>query len=300
MSIANYIRDDLAVRLRSGQELPAPLTIDSLAEMYQVSFTPVRTAIAELIDNGLLARTSSRRLIVNPQLPVDGTAGVAIVRPEPPRDPYQEVVGDLVRASLQGKAIYLREEVTADKFDVSRSVIRNIFHRLAGEGILDHIPRRGWRLRAFSQFDLKSYIEMREAIEVKALNLAFPKMETQQLQKMLEANLYPQAPGDSPRIDESLHGYLIGLSGNTYFKDFFDKQGRYYGLLFRWEDSDRGAAVETVRQHREILTHLINRDLKASQEALSYHILDNHPILGRAALPGDEGRDGILSTGAHP
>ncbi len=291
MSIASYIRSDLAVRLRSGRELPQQLTIDSLAELYNVSFTPVRTAIAGLIDDGLLSKGPNRRLVVNASPTAAENENTPLIRPEPPRDPYQEVVGDLVQASLQGKAIYLREEVTGEKYDVSRSVIRNIFHRLAGEGILDHIPRRGWRLRPFRQDDLKSYVEIREALEVKALNLAFPRLEPPELKRMLDANVLPQTPDELPQIDESFHVYLIKLSGNAYIRDFFARQGRYYGLLFQWEDRDRETAVETVRQHHEVLTSLLERDLKAAQEALSYHILNNHPILTQIMAPGADDED---------
>jgi len=286
MSIAEYIRTDLEVRLRSGRELPKQLTIDSLAGMYNVSFTPVRSAIAGLIDDGLLTKGPNRRLVVSVQPGSNGNESIPAERPEPPRDPYPEIVSDLIQASLRGKPISLREEVTAEKYAVGRSVIRNIFHRLAGEGILDHIPRRGWRLRAFRQDDLKSYIEIRELLELKALDLAFPKLDGARLKSMLEANVFPTTAEEAPRIDESLHSYLIELSGNAYIKDFFARQGRYYALLFSWEDRDRKAALETVSQHHEILTGLLKRDLKTAQAALSYHILNNHPILSQIVAPG--------------
>jgi len=279
MSIANYIQNDLAVRLRSGHSLPAQLTIDSLAEMYQVSFTPVRTAIAGLIDEGLLEKGPNRRLIVNVSPGEEGSTLDPVALPEPPRDPYELIVSDLVQESLNGAAIYLREEVTSEKYDVSRSVIRNVFHRLAGEGILDHIPRRGWRLRTFRQDDLEAYVEVRESLELKALKLTFPRLDASELQRMLEANTVPSNPDEPPRIDESLHTYLIQLSRNAYIKDFFERQGRYYDLLFKWEDHDRETAIETVRQHRDILTHLLNRDQSAAEKSLSSHILNNHPIL---------------------
>ncbi|QDT53739.1 putative HTH-type transcriptional regulator YjjM [Caulifigura coniformis] len=280
MSMTDYIRSDLAVRLRSGLEIPEPLTIDSVAEWYKVSFTPVRTAIAGLIDEGLLVKAPNRRLSVSSQA-VQPAETTSVELPKPPRDHYEEIVSDLIRASLRGEAVYLREEVTADHYDISRSAIRNVFHRLAGEGILDHIPRRGWRLRVFRQDDLKAYVEVREVLETKALALAFPHVDSGQLERMLAANVLPTTPDELPRIDESLHSYLIDLSGNAYIKDFFARQGRYYGLLFQWEDHDREAAIETVKQHRKILTNLLNRDMRAAQVSLSYHIVNNHPILSR-------------------
>ena len=62
MSIATYIKDDLAAQLKAGRQLPVQLTLDSLAGLYNVSLTPVRTAVAELIHEGLLEKGANHRL----------------------------------------------------------------------------------------------------------------------------------------------------------------------------------------------------------------------------------------------
>ncbi|HIG27343.1 MAG TPA: FCD domain-containing protein [Planctomycetes bacterium] len=291
MSIATYIKDDLAAHLKSGQELQVPLTLDSLAGHYDVSLTPVRTAVAALIDEGLLEKGPNHRLIAVASRRKGTQSRRKPKPPEMPRDPYEVIAGDLVQLSLRGEPKYLREEATAEMYDISRSAIRNILHRLAGEGVLDHIPRRGWRLRPFRQDDLRAFIEVREVLELKALELAQPKLDAGKLQWMLDLNEPPAATGTSLIVDESLHEYLISTAGNAYIKDFFDRQSRYYRLLFEWEDHDQAVAIETMRQHREILTALLAKNWSAAKKTLSHHILDNHPILGKLqgipALPQD-------------
>jgi len=284
MLMTTYIKDDLASRLKSGHGLPAQLTIDSLATFYDVSFTPVRTAVAELIDEGLLQKGPNRRLIIRAPSQATPQPADSTTQPVRPQDPFDVVASDLVQLSLQGKAIYLREEATAEKYDISRSAMRNILHRLAGEGVLDHIPRRGWLLRPFRQDDLQAYIEVREVLELKALDLARPKLDDAELQRMLDCNQFPKTPGAASLIDESLHQYLINMAGNAYIRDFFERQGRYYRLLFRWEDHEQQIAIETVRQHREILTALVDRNWSAARKALSNHILYHHPILSPIAI----------------
>src|SRR3546814_189826 len=110
MSISTYIHDDLRVRLQSGTKLPAELTLESLAGYYKVSFTPVRTAVASLLDEGLLQKGANRRLL--PGLPASKPVGSTEPEPLPerPRDPLDTIANDLVRLSLQGQAIFLREE----------------------------------------------------------------------------------------------------------------------------------------------------------------------------------------------
>lgn len=291
MLITTYIKDDLGARLKSGQELPTQLTLDALAEYYNVSFTPVRTAVAELIDEGLLEKGPNRRLMASSPRNTGTRTRRMPKLPRPPRDPFEIISSDLVQLSLQGEPVYLREEATAEKYGISRSAIRNILHRLAGEGVLDHVPRRGWRLRPFRTDDLQAFIEVREALELKALDLAASKLVVEELQRMLEGNQLPRFPGDPPRIDESLHEYIVLKSSNAYIRDFFERQGRYYRLLFEWEDHDLAAALETVRQHREILAALVAGDWPAARHALSHHILNNHPILSQVAAVKPNGKE---------
>ena len=87
--------------------------------------------------------------------------------------------------------------------------------------------------------------------------------------------------GERPRIDESLHAYIIEKSNNGYIKDFFDRHGPYHAILFDWEDQDRQTAIETARQHRDILNALLQKKWRTARKALSDHIRWNHPILSK-------------------
>ena len=81
--------------------------------------------------------------------------------------------------------------------------------------------------------------------------------------------------------DRAIHEKQRPTAGNACIKDVFDHQGRYYRLLFEWENHDRAVAMETMRQHHDMLTALLKKNWSAARKALSHHILDNHPILGQ-------------------
>ena len=267
--------------MRSGQELPAQLTLESLAEHYQVSFSPVRLALAELVEEGLLHKGANRRLVLNADQVKPLKRGKKSVLPEPPADMFEVITHDFVKLSLEGEPVDIREEVTARKYQISRSSLRIILNRLAGTGILDHIPRRGWRLRPFRQEDMQAFLEVRELLELKALDLSKSHLIEEDLRRILNGNVVPEADTDRVLIDNSLHEYIIEKAGNYYIQDFFQRQGRYYDILFDWEDHDRETAIETVRQHQSILNALIKKDWRSARKALSYHIRDNHPILSK-------------------
>ena len=118
-------------------------------------------------------------------------------------------------------------------------------------------------------------------VELKALELARPNLDAGELQRILDLNVPPAFAGTKLRVDESLHAYLIATADNAYIKDFFACQGRFYRLLFKWEDHDRDVAIETMHQHHAVLTALLAKNWSAARKALSHHIRDNHPILGQ-------------------
>lgn len=275
MTVAAYIKDDMIARIASRQIRPGELTLEDLSRRYAVSLSPVRTAVRSLISEGYLVREKGRLTVCAARQ----SAMAEQPAPEPPPDYYELVSSDLVRLSLQGEAVLLREEATAEKYGISRSLIRQIFNRLVGDGILEHLPRRGWQLRPFRESDLDDYIRIREVLELKALSLAWPRLVDEDLQQMLNLNRLPATTEDVPYSDNSLHGYLIEKAGNRYIADFFERHGRYFGALFVWEALDREAAIQSVHEHRAILQALLRRDRPAAERALIRHIHNNHTLL---------------------
>jgi DNA-binding GntR family transcriptional regulator len=274
MSIATFIKQELIANIRSGEIGSDRLTLDALSKRFGVSVRPVRTAVHELIQEKYLEKGDDGRLAVRAK-----TLGGAAFAPQEPTDWGEVIANDLIKMSLEGVPALLREETTAEKYGISRSSIRQVFQRLAGRGILEHLPRRGWQLRPFRQEDLDAYIRVRAGLELMALDLAWPRLVDEELQAMLDRNLLPAKPNKPPLCDNSLHGYLIEKSRNPFIADFFDRHGKYYDVLFNWESLDRKAQIQAVQQHREILEALLRRDRAAAGRALENHIRNNHPIL---------------------
>jgi DNA-binding GntR family transcriptional regulator len=274
MSIATFIKHELIANIRSGDIGSERLTLDALSKRFGVSVRPVRAAVHELIEEKYLEKGDDGRLAVRGE-----ALGGAAFAPQEPTDWSQVIANDLIKLSLEGAPVLLREETTAEKYGISRSSIRQIFHQLAGRGILEHLPRRGWQLRPFRQEDLDAYIRVRAGLELMALDLAWPRLVDEELQAILDRNLVPTKPNKRPICDNSLHAYLVEKSRNPFIADFFDRHGKYFDVLFNWESLDRKAQIQAVQQHREILEALIRRDRAAAERALENHIRNNHPVL---------------------
>lgn len=281
LTLTKYIKADLIARLSRDELSPDALTLAALSDYYQVSVTPIYHAINELIEEGYLYREKNRRLCVNQEKMSDAQTAAKSPQPAPPEDHFKRITDDLLAMSLNGESVFLREMVSAKKYDISRTSLRNIFNRLAGDGMLEHVPRRGWKLRSFNQHDLDAFIEVRVVLELKALDLAKESLDKGVLQKILDGNQVPETDEEPLQIDNSLHEYLIKQSDNYYIISFFDRHGRYFDLLFLWESNDRDAAIQEIQQHQRILSALINEDWTSARKELELHLRSNHPVLSQ-------------------
>ena len=289
MSWAEYVKKDLKARLLARRDLPERLSLHGLSRFYSVSITPVRTAVGELVDEGVLRKNEKGRLAINSRRIGSHAQGPEMSRPEPPKDYFEIIASDLIVRSMQCsvgaeekenvKPHLVREDDTAARHGISRSSVREVFHRLAGVGLLKHVPRCGWELRRFRKEDFEAYVRVREVLEVQALDEAWPHLVDEELRAILNRNVLPNTETDRPVSDNSIHTYFVEKAGNPYIRDFFNRHGRYYEVLFDWDTMDREVLIEAVEQHREIIVAVLKRDKRSAKSVLGRHIRHNYAAL---------------------
>jgi DNA-binding GntR family transcriptional regulator len=285
MTIVAEIKQDLKSRIQS-QRMPERLTLAALSKHYGVSFTPVRAVVDELIREQYLLKQHNGRLAIGLRAGRKQTASEHRGSGRQRDNDLESAAGarswesaltaDIIQRSLRGDSDFLREEVTARRFALGRTSLRQAFSRLAGKGLLEHVPRCGWRVRAFSAVDLAAYLEARETLELKALDLARPRLVPDDLRRMLSGNL---PAGQPARLDNQLHAYLIEKAENRYLTDFFERHGVYYTTLFDHAAPAAKVVADMARQHRSILRALIEKDWPRARRALSHHIRSQQPII---------------------
>ncbi len=290
MSLTEYIRDDLIHRIRSGEKLPQRLSLVELARHYGVSFTPLRAALAELVEQGYIEKLPNRRLRVNSHRVGTGTVLPSVRVPPTPSDWDSILLKEVTVASLSKRAAYLREESLARRLRVGRSIVRQALSRFAGAGLIEHVPRRGWLIHPLSQEDMEAYLVVRETLELKALDIARSRLRLADLRELIRAN-GPPGPRSAARLDNRLHEYVIEKSGNRYIRGFFQQYvARYYTELFYHAAPETAVVGQMVRQHRSILQALAARDWARGRKLLSDHIRAQGPIL-TGLLKREERRD---------
>lgn len=273
-SLSDYITSDLRQRILAGSSLPQKLTLPALAEHYQVSPMPVRIAVRDLLAESILLKQENGRFAVNPTK-VGSAPAVAQENSAPPTDWFDVVARDVIAMSLRGKSTPLKIVPTAERYGISRSLLHTIFHRLAGIGLLEHTPRRGWAVRPLLERDLDAYIEVRENLEMLAMDLAKERLEAAELQRLLALN----QPAKSGKIDNSLHDYWVELSQNRYVKDFFERHHAYFNAMLTYAVISRKMIDDSKASHRRILEALLRKDWTTARTELSNDIRRLRPLL---------------------
>jgi DNA-binding GntR family transcriptional regulator len=282
MKLNTYIKDDLQYRIQTDKDIPLPLTLANLSKHYDVSFTPVRAAIEELIQAGLIHKNQNNgRLEINAKKVGTGTKRHEVRCPLTPEGWDRVLIEEVMLASLGRKSTYLREEALAQKYGVGRSVIRQTFSRFSGAGLIEHVPRCGWLVHPLRVEDVQAYLDIRETLELKALDLAQPHLIRKDLERMLDTNQRVEKQG-TLELKNLLHDYLIDKSGNRYIRDFFRQQvPTYYSALFNYAAPETSVVKEMAAQHCQILEHLVCHKWAQARQALTEHIQSQARILGK-------------------
>ena len=281
MSWASFIRNDIRTKISKKSEIPENLTLHSLSKQYNVSTTPVRIAVNELLEEKFLVRLTNGRLAINPRKIGRPLKSSNSQPPELPRDYRAEITRDLIIKSVSGSPEFIREEQTAKQYGISSPVVRELLHQLAGQGVLRHHPRRGWELRLFRQRDFKDYLCAREALELTALEQSWDYLENSVLDKINAGNQLPKTKRQRPIIDDSIHKYIVEKADNFYISDFFQRHGTYFDVLTDWDSQNRASAIEAIEQHHEIIAVILKRDIRTTRKLLSNHIRTNYALLNQ-------------------
>lgn len=172
------------------------------------------------------------------------------------------------------------EQEIALQLGMSRTPVRESLIRLANEGLVEVIPRRGMRVLPVSPTDMKEIYEILTALESMAAEmLAARKPCDAELKPLLVATRAMEkalAKGDLDAwaaADESFHERLVNMAGNKMLADavfsFWDRAHRarmfslrlrpkpvtstkeHMALVDRLRAGDAAGAAAVNREHRQ-------------------------------------------------
>lgn len=266
-------------------------TDSALAREFDVSRTTMRAAIDRLVGTGLLAR---------------GSRAIDILRQPRPDDYFDEAETDgpqeLIERTFMQRVMegdwlpghVFSEAELARESHASTVSVREFLIGFSRFGLIEKQPRGGWRLLDFREEFATEVADMREWIELPAIERMprHPDAETlAQIEEFMTRHseildTLPARKAELPGLDREFHLFIIDQLGNRFARDFFDIVSFLFHYHYKW---DKAAEIERARialtEHQQILAALAEGHVGQARAALEKHLGTSRRTLLAALRP---------------
>lgn len=196
----------------------------------------------------------------------------------------KESLADQIRKELKKRIINVEIEqgekinVSAleEEFGVSRAPVREALQSLVDQGLVEVKPRVGYFAIDLTSKQIKDLCELRELLEVYALQKSINNIPHSELELLkqetleLKKNHHPQ---DKLRrkfddTDEKLHTAIIQNSQNEFLKSFTKRIHNLIALTRHLNER----IEEAIEEHINLISAMLNENKKKAEIALEEHL----------------------------
>ncbi len=213
-----------------------------------------------------------------------GAASLSLPQFGQRRNLRQEIALALRAALITGEmrpGVVYSVPALAQKFGVSATPVREAMLDLAGEGLVEPVRNKGFRVVELSEQDLDEITYLRSLIEVPAVADVASAMDDR-MRPRAEA-LRPLARAIERLAEKSdliayveadrrFHLALLELTGNRHLVDLVGNlraRSRLYGLQ---QLAERGELAQSAREHEEIVDLVMQGRSEAAGDLMRRHI----------------------------
>lgn len=216
---------------------------------------------------------------------------------------HDEILTSLRRYLVEGSladGARIPERLLCETMGVSRTPLREALKVLAAEGLVELLPNRGARVRAFSENDVRELFEVMGGLEALAGRLACENITDAEIAavEQLHYDMYASyMRRDLPAyfaLNQKIHLAIVGAARNAVlastYANFASRLQRVRYNANRENHKDRWG--EAMREHEQILDALQRRAGLELSDILFRHLqnkrvaamryLDDHPAEGKA------------------
>ena len=189
------------------------------------------------------------------------------------------------------------ESRLADSIGTSRTPVREALHLLEGEGLLESIPRVGYRVKGLDWDEVEEIVGIREVNETLAISWALKRITLEELKALEENVVQAEAairsgrPESAVDYDAEFHEILVRASGSARLTELCQSLRRHM-LRYRIGSLSRPeVGLEAVGGHRRILNCLKDSDLEGAQKALREHLETSKRAIRRTQFDSPPDQD---------
>jgi len=172
----------------------------------------------------------------------------------------------------------LSEKALCQRFDVSRTPIREALKALASEGLVTITPNRGASVSQISQTDLAETFQVMGALEALAGELAAKRMSNddidhvEALHTAMVHHYKARRLGPYFALNQNIHEAILVGAGNIVLSEQYRQLAARMRLVRYRAVMSQHRWTQAVREHEIILERLRNRDANGLAEILRHHL----------------------------
>lgn len=204
------------------------------------------------------------------------TAGFTQIKKESLTDRIHDRILEMIVKNPSDEDQVLNEKRLMELFGVSKAPVREALIKLCSEGVLRSVPRFGYIVNHMSEKDCRDVIECRVFLETKMLELSFPNLTQENLDR-LKAHVTRAAAKQNVDVwevwedNKEFHMLLASFSENKVMVKFLgecmEMQSRIYAQRM-WDKSNSMSDSVNEEAHHVIYQKLCDRDLEGAANLL--------------------------------
>ncbi len=308
-TLAERLSRSLKTAIVSGDIKPGTvLTEVPLAQLVGSSRVPVRSALRELMAEGLMHRAGAHGYIVGPsgvepiRAPLEQSLASLSILHEPRinfawQTLYDDVEQKVVHRSFFGRS-RINEHELARHYNVGRTVARDVLSRLETIGMIEKDEASRWSVVPLDERRILDLYELREYLEPVALGSALERLSDEEIDAMSArladgASRYPDiSAAEMYRFEVDLHVTCVQRTNNRELA----KALQPTHCLLTLSKHTVGTKVEKLareaffEEHTAVFNAIRLGDRKGAEDAMRTHIKNSVAgVVNRAAMVRDEG-----------
>jgi DNA-binding GntR family transcriptional regulator len=211
----------------------------------------------------------------------------------------EEVYESLKKSILHGKlkpGQHLIEEQLAKHLEISRTPVREAFHKLERDELVTRLPKGGFAVREFTKEDVEEIFEIRSALESHAAYLATLHMAPDKisiLEKKLKASEDALEKGDNDKVVQLNTEFHDLLYKSCKSKKLVEMINTFRDYFYRYRTPllhiEKGVSY-SHKDHRQMLEAMKKKNPRLAERLVHKHLARGKELVLKEIKEIDEGR----------
>ncbi|MBO5285740.1 MAG: GntR family transcriptional regulator [Clostridia bacterium] len=190
---------------------------------------------------------------------------------------FNQIEAEILSGVLK-KGDYISENKLAERFNVSRTPVREAIKRLEQEDLIEYENCKTLRVIGISKEDVLSVYDIRLLIEGDAMVLAALNMtdsDYSDLSQTIDLQEFYTIKGDADKVkdaDTNFHTKLYKLiKSPVYFTVLYELHKKIQQFR-KVSQSNKGRGVSSIKEHRAILDAMRQKDCDLIKQLTKQHV----------------------------